>query len=88
MKLKLWQLAIIVAIIFIVTYDPKSGTLEKFLNSPEVEQPKDESCSSVDYMARHPDHCEDARYDSVQFGTPIETPKRIVPRTEMGVIIG
>lgn len=83
MKLKLWQLAIIVAIIFIVTYDPKSGTLEKLI-SPV----KEEDCADLEYMARHPDHCEDAHYDSVQFGTPIETPKRIVPKTEMGVIIG
>jgi len=66
----MWKLIFLVAIVFVLTYDPKSRTLEKFVGQPTAPIQKS---------------CEDAHYQSVQFAqSPYECPTP--GRTQMGVI--
>ena len=89
--MKLWVIAVIIALVFVLTYDPNSGTLNKYIvgdksvpNAQEVAP----SCNDPTYMADNPRQCERAHYASAQFGTvPMETPL-LVPKTNMGIIIG
>ena len=88
--MKLWVIAAIIALVFVLTYDPKSGTLNKYIvgdKSVPQEAPV-ASCNDPLYMAGNPRQCEEAHYASAQFGTvPMETPL-LVPKTNMGIIIG
>ena len=75
----------ILALIFIITYDPKSRTLEKFI------QPEGESrpcCDNADYRALNHDQCESAYYTSLQFADPNYGCPAKHPKTELGAIIG
>ena len=66
----MWNLVFLIAIVFVLTYDPKSRTLEKFVGQPTP--PTQRSC-------------EDTHYQSVQFAqSPYECP--LPGRTQMGVI--
>ena len=66
----MWKLVFLLAIVFVLTYDPKSRTLEKFVGQPKP--PTQRSC-------------EDTHYQSVQFAqSPYECP--LPGRTHMGVI--
>jgi hypothetical protein len=66
----MWKLIFLIAIVFVLTYDPKSRTLEKFVGQPTAPTQKS---------------CEDAHYQSVQFAqSPYECPN--TGRTQMGVI--
>ena len=66
----MWDLIFLLAIVFVLTYDPKSRTLEKFIGQPT--SPTDKSC-------------ENAHYEAVQFAqTPYECSPQ--GRTKMGVI--
>jgi hypothetical protein len=66
----MWKLIFLIAIVFVLTYDPKSRTLEKFVGQPTAPTQKS---------------CEDAHYQSVQFAqSPYECPNP--GRTQMGVI--
>jgi hypothetical protein len=66
----MWKLVFLLAIVFVLTYDPKSRTLEKFVGQPTAPTQKS---------------CEDAHYQSVQFAqSPYECP--LPGRTQMGVI--
>ena len=65
------DLIFLLAIVFVLTYDPKSRTLETFIG-----QPKTPSTSKS---------CENAHYEAVQFAqTPYECSPQ--GRTKMGVI--
>jgi hypothetical protein len=67
----LWKIFFLLSIVFVLTYDPKSRTLETF-----VGQPKTPSTSKS---------CENAHYEAVQFAqTPYECPTP--GKTKMGVI--
>ena len=66
----MWDLIFLLAIVFVLTYDPNSRTLEKFVGQPT--QPTSKSC-------------ENAHYEAVQFAqTPYECSPQ--GRTKMGVI--
>ncbi len=65
----MWAL-IIVAIIFVLSYDPKSGTLEKFVElskPPPPSQEKKLCCGANDYRSVNPNQCESAYYQNLQF---------------------
>ena len=88
--MKLWVIAVIIALVFVLTYDPNSGTLDKYIvGDKSVLDPQEmATCNNPAYMANNPRQCEEAHYASAQFGTvPMATPPR-VPKTEMGVIVG
>jgi hypothetical protein len=65
-----WRIVFLLAIVFVLTYDPKSRTLEKFVGQPTPSTQKS---------------CENAHYEAVQFAqTPYECPPP--GRTNMGVL--
>lgn len=65
-----WKIIFLVSIVFVLTYDPKSRTLETFVGQPT--QSTEKSCQPTHYQA-------------VQFATsPYQCPKE--GTTSMGVI--
>ena len=72
----LWTVIALLAIVFVLTYDPKSRTLEKFVDAKQAP-------TTVDTGK----HCEDAHYNAVQFGQAAYecSPSN---RVQMGAIIG
>ena len=68
----LWKIFFLLSIVFVLTYDPKSRTLETF-----VGQPKTPSTNKS---------CENAHYEAVQFAlTPYECPTP--GKTKMGAVM-
>jgi hypothetical protein len=66
----IWKIVFLLAIVFVLTYDPKSRTLEKFVGQPTPSTQKS---------------CENTHYEAVQFAqTPYECPPP--GRAKMGVI--
>jgi len=66
----MWNIVFLLAIVFVLTYDPKSKTLEKFVGQPTP--PTEKSCQ--------PTH-----YEAVQFAqSPYECPPP--GRARMGTI--
>lgn len=45
-----WQLVFIAAFIFIITYDPKSGTLNHLVDSKQQEPEKNAECKEGHYQ--------------------------------------
>jgi len=75
---------VILAIIFVLTYDPRSKTLDKFINEPNK---NGQCCSSTDYRANHPVQCEPTYFQGVQFGnTELGCPARL-PKVNEGAIV-
>jgi hypothetical protein len=75
----------IMAILFVISYDPKSGTIEKFVN-PIAK--KAGCCDNTEYMADNKKQCEHAHFQGVTFanesyGCPLKTPE-----VNMGAVIG
>ena len=66
----IWKVIFLLAIVFVLTYDPKSRTLEKFIGQPSPSTDKT---------------CENTHYQAVQFGqSPYECPPS--GRAKMGTI--
>jgi hypothetical protein len=63
---KLVLFAIIAVVIFVFTYDPKSGTLEKYLQPYDADKNKNQ-CQDEAFRAKYPDQCKDVNYDGIQF---------------------
>ena len=78
--MRLYVVAIILAILLVITYDPKSRTLEKYLMGPSA---------SVDaHQARGPApidaHCKHPHFQARNFGEPVyDCPKS---NSKMGAI--
>ncbi len=76
----------LVAFLFVLTYDPKSRTLENFIEGP----PKNKQggcCSQVNYRADNPVQCEPPYYQGLQFAeTELGCPTRR-PQVNMGAIV-
>ena len=67
----MWNIVFLLAIVFVLTYDPKSRTLEKFVGQPTP--PTQRSC-------------EPTHYEAVQFAqSPYECPPP--GRTRMGAVV-
>ena len=54
------MIVILIVLVFILTYDPKSGTLDKFLNNST-------GCANDNFRANNPEQCEIPDYNAVQF---------------------
>ena len=66
----MWNIVFLLAIVFVLTYDPKSRTLEKFVGQPTPSTQKS---------------CEPTHYEAVQFAqSPYECPPP--GRAHMGVL--
>jgi hypothetical protein len=63
---KLMWLLVIVAVIFVLSYNPKSGTLEKFVELTNT--PQKTCCASNDYRSANSEQCENSYYQNLQFG--------------------
>jgi len=63
---KLVFFAIILGIVFILTYDPKSRTLAHIIEDPTTATKK--CCTDPACIAKHPSDCKNAHYESIQFG--------------------
>ena len=74
---------VIMAILFVLTYDPKSRVLENVLEGPNKP-----CCEKGDYMANHQTQCENVHYQGVQFGNEKYGCPTRHPRQTMGAIIG
>jgi hypothetical protein len=76
----------LLAFLFVLTYDPKSRTLENIIEgSPKNKQGG--CCSQVDYRADNPVQCEPPYYNGLQFADPdIGCPTRR-PNVNMGAIL-
>ena len=46
-----WKVVFLLAIVFVLTYDPKSRTLEKFVGQPMTSPSTDKSCQPTHYEA-------------------------------------
>lgn len=79
------RILVILAIVFVLTYNPRSGTLDRFISAPEKPQPG--CCSTTKYRADNPVQCESPYYEGLQFGnTELGCPTRI-PSVNMGAIV-
>jgi hypothetical protein len=76
---------VILAILFVLTYDPKSRTLENVIESPSQ---KKECCNDTVYMANNSTQCENVHYQGVQFGNEQYGCPTRRPGQSMGAIIG
>jgi hypothetical protein len=66
-----WKIIALLAIVFVLTYDPRSRTLERFVGHPS---PSTDKC------------CQPTHYEAVQFAhSPYECPT-CPQKTQMGVI--
>ena len=57
------MIVILIVLVFILTYDPKSGTLDKFLNNTS----SGGGCANDNFRANNPEQCEIPDYNAVQF---------------------
>jgi hypothetical protein len=78
---------VILAILFVLTYDPRSRVLENVLEGPVGVDSKP-CCEKNDYMANHQTQCESVHYQGVQFGNEQYGCPSRHPRQTMGAIIG
>ena len=81
---KLVLFAIIAVFIFVLTYDPKKGNLERYLHPYNSD--KKSQCQDEEFRAKYPDQCKEANYDGLQFAkssfmNPVPT------NSKMGAII-
>lgn len=66
---RLIWLAIFATVLFVLTYDPKAKTLEKYISPVTQTQTQKGKlcCGATDYRADHPQQCENAYYRGLQF---------------------
>jgi hypothetical protein len=72
-----WTSVILLVIVFVLTYDPKSRTLERFVNAPSAPAGPREDAS------RDP-QCKHSHLQAVQFGQDYQCAKN--PRANMGAM--
>ena len=68
-----WTVVVLIAVVFVLTYDPKSRTIEKFVGQPAAETPERE--------CKH-DHLQEIQFG--QQGVGCQKNKK----TQLGAIIG
>ncbi len=74
------------AVLFVLTYDPKSRTLENVIEGSESNAKP--CCERNNYMANNQTQCESVHYQGVQFGNENYGCPTRHPRQAMGAIIG
>lgn len=83
--MKFHYILALLALLFVISYDPKSGTIEKFMNPGK---PQSGCCDDPQYMADNKRQCQPVHFQGVTFanesyGCPIQT-----PQVNMGAVIG
>ncbi len=75
----MFTLLMLLAVLFVLTYDPRSRTLENVIEP---------CCNNNEYRANNMTQCESGYYQGVQFGnTDYGCPTKS-PKEHMGAIIG
>ena len=64
---KLAHPALVAVIIFVLTYDPKSGTLANIIQGPSKQNPNKKCCEDPTCVAKHPGQCKNVHYEAIQF---------------------
>ena len=80
-------LLVILAVLFVLTYDPKSRTLENMIEGGPESQSKP-CCENTGYMANNQTQCESVHYQGIQFGNENYGCPTRHPQQAMGAIIG
>ena len=76
------------AVIFVLSYDTKSGMIERFMGAKPPAAQNKTCCNDNTYMATHPVQCENAHYQGQQFAScDYGCPERH-PKVQGGAIIG
>jgi hypothetical protein len=60
--------AIIAVLIFVLTYDPKSGNLEKYMSKYSADPAT--GCADPKTRSSGTKSCDDSNYDAIQFAKP------------------
>ena len=84
-------LLVILAVLFVLTYDPKSRTLENMIEGSDSKANSVDSkpcCERTNYMANNHTQCESVHYQGVQFGNENYGCPTRHPSQAMGAIIG
>ena len=76
--MKLIVIVILIAIVFMLTYDPKSGTLDRFI--------KTQDCQDETFRSQNPGACKNVNYESIQFAST-QFMKPMPTNSENGAII-
>ena len=86
-KMQLIYILAIIAIVFVMMYNPNSKRLEQFMNgvTPQKGEP---CCNNTDYMATHRVQCQAPHYQGVQFANPDYGCPERHPKVWDGAIIG
>jgi len=80
------NILVLLAFLFVLTYDPKSRTLETFIEGPPSDK-RGGCCSRANYRADNPLQCEPPYYQGLQFAnTELGCPAKS-PHVNMGVIV-
>jgi len=89
----IWALFVIV-FVFLLTYDPKSGTMKSTIASVSGTGVSSNSsgvapscCADDTFRAQNPKKCEDPHYNGVQFANPEYTCPTAPDTAKMGAII-
>ena len=98
--MKFSSIVLLIGVIFVLTYNPKTGFLDRYIQSPpllpSVKTPttgttEDEEnsacCNSTDYRAENNVQCRAAYYQGLQFGDPDYGCPTKQPSTCQGAII-
>jgi hypothetical protein len=80
---------VILVVLFVLTYDPKSRTLENVIEGSNANSVDSKPCCERNnYMANNQTQCESVHYQGVQFGNENYGCPTRHPRHAMGAIIG
>ena len=79
--MNLIMIVFLVAIVFMLTYDPKSGTLDRFIKTNPTQDCQDET-----FRSQNPGACKNVNYESIQFAST-QFMKPMATNSENGAII-
>ena len=83
---KLVWVIVVLAIIFLITYNPGSGTLNNII-APQAKTQTSTCCANDDFRAKNPKKCEDPHYNGVQFANTEYACPKDFEKAFMGAII-
>jgi hypothetical protein len=65
---KFMFVVVIAVVIFLLTYDPKSGTIERYLHVYDPDKKK-KQCQDEEFRGKYPEQCKEANYNAIQFAS-------------------
>ena len=86
--MKVIYILAIIAIVFVMMYDPNSKRIEQFMNTVTPQTTDEPCCNNNEYMATHRVQCQSPHYQGVQFANPDYGCPDRHPVLRNGAIIG